>query len=141
MPRTGAPPTIGETPTIRAEADPSASRIPGTERMVPIDTTGFDGATRIADADAIASRTPGAGRAAGAPARYTERTGSVAPRPTQYSWKCTSSPLSRTMRVSTGSSVIGRSRARSPNRRAMRAVASDNDEPEDIMSVRTRHTA
>ena len=47
MPRTGAPPTIGDTPTTGAGVVRSASRIPGTERIVPIDTTGFDGAIKI----------------------------------------------------------------------------------------------
>ena len=42
MPRTGAPPTMGLIPTTGADVVCSASRIPGTARMVPTDTTGFD---------------------------------------------------------------------------------------------------
>ena len=67
MPRTTAPPTIGETPTTRPRVARSASRMPGTPRIVPIDTTGLDGASRTASAVANASTTPGAGRAASTP--------------------------------------------------------------------------
>src|SRR3712207_8198144 len=46
MPRTGAPPMMGETPTTGARVPRIASRIPGTDRMVPIDTTGLLGGSR-----------------------------------------------------------------------------------------------
>ena len=44
-----------------------ASLIPGTERRGEMLTTGFEGQMIIPEADAIASRTPGAGREASAP--------------------------------------------------------------------------
>ena len=37
--------------------------MPGTDTIVPIETTGFDGATSTRSAPTIASITPGAGRA------------------------------------------------------------------------------
>ena len=67
IPRTGAPPMIGDTPTtVLARI---ASAIPGTARIVPMLTTGLDGGIRITSAPAIASSTPGAGDACAAPAK------------------------------------------------------------------------
>ena len=54
IPRTGAPPMIGDSPTTGAPAARSAGRIPGTFRMVLIDTTGLDGAIRISSASPMA---------------------------------------------------------------------------------------
>ncbi len=67
MPRTGFPPMIGERPTTPASVRRSASRTPGTDSTVPIDTTGLDGASRTASASSIALSTPGAGSASSAP--------------------------------------------------------------------------
>src|SRR5712691_2736488 len=67
-PLTGASPTIGLTPMTGARVSPSAATIPGTAKMGPMDVTGFDGQTTTRSAPAIASRTPGAGRASAAPA-------------------------------------------------------------------------
>ena len=61
MPRTTLPPMIGETPTTGAGACGGASRMPGTDTIVPIETTGFDGATSTRSAPTMASTTPGAG--------------------------------------------------------------------------------
>ena len=61
MPRTWLPPTIGERPTTGALVARSASRSPGTPRIVPTETTGFDGGSSTTSASAIASRTPGPG--------------------------------------------------------------------------------
>ena len=52
---------------MRAGEASSASPQPGTPRIVPIDTTGLDGASSTASAAANASATPGAGRAASTP--------------------------------------------------------------------------
>ena len=65
---------IGETPTTRADVDRNASRMPGTARIGPIDTTGFDGASSTTSASAIASTTPGAGVASEIPG-FSNRTG------------------------------------------------------------------
>ncbi|CAM5732030.1 hypothetical protein SALBM311S_01588 [Streptomyces alboniger] len=67
MPRTGASPTMGERPTTGTPASAIASRIPGTARMVPTETTGLDGGNSTTSASAIASSTPGAGLACSAP--------------------------------------------------------------------------
>ena len=64
----------GQRSTTGANAARIASRMPGTARIVPVETTGFDGATRIASAAAIASITPGAGTASSMP-RSTNRRG------------------------------------------------------------------
>ena len=48
--------------------------MPGTARIGPIDTTGFDGASRTTSAAAIASVTPGAGAAASMPG-FSKRAG------------------------------------------------------------------
>ena len=61
MPRTGAPPITGLMPTTGAAVARSASRTPGIARIVPTETTGFDGGTTTTSASAIAARTPGAG--------------------------------------------------------------------------------
>ena len=52
---------MGERPTTRAGVARRASRMPGTPRIVPTDTTGLDGGTMTTSASAIASSTPGAG--------------------------------------------------------------------------------
>ena len=69
MPSTGAPPRMPAKPTTGAGLARRASRIPGTARIGPIETTGLLGATRIRSAAAIASATPGAGRADSMPTR------------------------------------------------------------------------
>ena len=48
------PPTNGLTATTGAGAARSASRIPGSARIGPIEMTGFDGPITIASASAIA---------------------------------------------------------------------------------------
>src|SRR5205085_2753597 len=58
-PRTGRPPTSGDTPTTGARVPRRASRTPGTPRMMPIDTTGLLGGTRTTSASRMASSTPG----------------------------------------------------------------------------------
>ena len=58
---------MGERPTTGTPASAIASRMPGTARIVPTDTTGLDGGKRITSASAIASSTPGAGLACSAP--------------------------------------------------------------------------
>src|SRR5207302_396834 len=67
-PLTGAPPTIGLIASTTAVVSWSASRMPGTERIGPIEVIGLDGQTMTTSAVRIASRTPGAGVAVPAPA-------------------------------------------------------------------------
>ncbi len=115
MPRTGAPPTMGERPTTGAAAAAIASRMPGTARMVPTETTGLDGGKRITSAAAIASSTPGAGLACSAPTGTTASASTEARSRTQYSWKCRTrrSPVPASVTatwVSTRSSDMGSSR-------------------------------
>ena len=62
IPRTWVSPTMGERPTTGAAVAVSASRMPGTPRIVPTETTGLDGGRMTRSASAIASSTPGAGR-------------------------------------------------------------------------------
>ena len=61
MPRTTAPPMMGETPTTERPRRAEQPRMPGIATTVPIDTTGFDGASTMTSASAMASSTPGAG--------------------------------------------------------------------------------
>ena len=58
-PFSAAPAMIGETATTSARRSASASASPGTARMGPIDTMGFDGHTTTRSAAAMASSTPG----------------------------------------------------------------------------------
>src|SRR5262249_16256411 len=76
MPRTGAPPMIGETPTTVFAR--TAAAMPGTARMVPTLTTGLDGGNRTTSASPMASSTPGAGAASSAPARTKPSAGPAA---------------------------------------------------------------
>ena len=61
MPCTWSAPMIPETPTTGAAVATRASRMPGTPRIVPTETTGLDGGTSTRSASLIASSTPGAG--------------------------------------------------------------------------------
>ena len=67
IPASGAPPTIGETPTTGPRRAATASRTPGSARIGAIETTGFDGQINRTSASAIASRIPGAGLACSIP--------------------------------------------------------------------------
>ena len=58
---------IGETPTTGAGPVISASRMSPRPRIVPIDTTGFDGATSTTSAVVIASSTAGVALASPSP--------------------------------------------------------------------------
>src|SRR3984957_7296813 len=87
MPRTGAPPMIGDTPTTVLAR--TASAIAGTARMAPMLTTGLEGGNRTTSAAAIASSTPGAGRARAAPSTMMSAAGTSACSRTHHSWKCT----------------------------------------------------
>ena len=84
-PFTGAPPTIGLIAITRSRRATSASRMPGTARIGPIEITGFDGQITIVSAVRSASSTPGAGRAASAPSKRTDTTGDSARSPTNHS--------------------------------------------------------
>src|SRR5215469_7320836 len=142
MPRTGAPPMIGDTPTtVFARI---ASAIPGTARIVPMLTTGLDGGSTTTSASASASSTPGAGEACAAPAKSKPAAGTPAPIRTHHSWKCTvrpaSSPSSTTW-VSTRSSDIGSSVTPGCHRWHSTAVTADSGSPAASMLVRCRCVA
>ena len=78
---------MGETPTTVLAA--TAARMPGTARMVPMLTTGFDGGNTITSASPMASSTPGAGAASAAPTAMMAAAGVCACMRTHHSWKCT----------------------------------------------------
>ena len=148
MPRTGAPPMIGDTPTTVFWR--TASAIPGTARMVPMLTTGLDGGSRTASAAAIASRTPGAGVAACAPVTTMSAAGTAACSRTHHSWKCTvrwpvagraGGPSCRITWVSTGSSDMGMSVTPGCHRWQSAAVAADRGRPSPSMLVRAMWVA
>ena len=109
----------------------SASRSPGTPRIVPIDTTGFEGASSTASAAAKASATPGAGFAASTPTCTNARGSGSARCRTHHSWKwiACSRPVSgsaTTTWVSTRWSVIGSSSTPGCQRSASAAVTWDS---------------
>ena len=85
----GPAPMIPETPTTGAAVATSASRMPGTPRIVPTETTGLDGGTSTTSASVIASSTPGPGLASSMPIGTTAWAGTAAWWRIQYSWKCT----------------------------------------------------
>ena len=85
MPRTGAPPMMPETATTVLAA--TASLMPGTARIGPIETTGLDGGKSTKSASAMASSTPGAGTARSAPTGMIAEAGTAACSLTHHSWK------------------------------------------------------
>jgi hypothetical protein len=134
MPRTGAPPMIPETPTTVLAS--VAALIPGTARIGPMLTTGLDGGKSTKSASAMASSTPGAGVAPGAPTGVIAAAGTAACRRTHHSWKWTTEESSRVTCVSTVSSVIGSRRTPGRHRSHRVAVTSDSGRPADSSSVR-----
>jgi hypothetical protein len=138
---------IGETPTTGARVPRSASRTPGTPRMVPIETTGLLGGSRTTSAVRIASRTPGAGRAVSMPSARIRRAGTAACSRTHHSWKWIArkpSASSISTCVSTRSSLMGSSRTPSSGnsqRSHSRAVTSVSVNPWPSSRVRTTWVA
>ncbi len=118
----------------------TASRTPGTARIVPIDTTGLEGQITIVSASAIASSTPGAGTAASMPSNTMLSICSAAPCLTRYSWKVRT-PSGVVMRLRTGSSVIGITCATTPSRAQISAVIIDSAAPCPMRTVRKRWVA
>ena len=104
---------IGLTATTRSRRLANAVRTPGTARIVPIDTTGLDGAITIVSAAAIASRTPGAGEAVSTPANSILVIVSRAPSRTRYSWNAFA-PVGVWITVRISSSLIGRTTCGNP---------------------------
>ncbi len=142
MPRTGAPPITGETPTTVLAA--TASAMPGTARMMPMLTTGLDGGNSTKSASAIAASTPGAGAEPSAPAAVKLSAGTLACSRTHHSWKCTvlvpaSSSISTW--VCTSSSVIGSSVTPGCQRSQSCLVTADSGRPALSMAVRTMWVA
>ena len=115
----------GETPTTVLAA--TAARMPGTARMVPMLTTGFDGGNTITSASPMASSTPGAGAAPAAPTAVMATAGVCACMRTHHSWKCTVRRSSSTTCVSIGSSDIGSSRTPGCHRSHSTRVTADRD--------------
>ncbi len=97
--------------------------MPGTARIGPIEMTGLLGHTSTVSASAMASSTPGAGRASAAPSKRTPTTGGSQCSRTNHSCMA-SSPSGVVMRVATRSSVIGSRRGPSSQAAVTRAVAS-----------------
>ena len=95
------PPTNGLTATTGAGAPATASRIPGSARIGPIEMTGFDGPITIRSQEASAARTSSVGRARSTPCNATPSTGGEAPATIMYSWNGHSRPACRT-KVATG---------------------------------------
>ena len=141
MPRTGAPPITGLMPTTGAAVVRSASRTPGIARIVPTETTGFDGGTTTTSASAIAASTPGAGVAVARFVCTNRAAGSAARCRTHHSSKWISWPSAVTTCVSTSSSVIGSSVTPGAHRSARRAVTCDSGSPSRSSSVRARWVA
>src|SRR5579875_1082842 len=142
MPRTGAPPMIGDTPTTVLAL--TASLMPGTVRIGPMLTTGLDGGNSTTSAAAIASSTPGAGVASAAPDGTIETAGTSACSRSHHSWKCTvrrAPSSSMTTCVSTRSSDMGSSRTPGRHRRHSAAVISDSGWPSASIRVRTMWVA
>src|SRR5205814_1338346 len=135
MPRTGAPPMIGDTPTTGAPPRTSASRSSVTARIGAIDTTGLLGATSTTSASASASSTPGAGLAASAPTKTNRSAGSSARYRIHHSWKCSARPPVTTW-VSTRSSVAGSSRTPGRHRAHSASVTADSGYPASSIRVR-----
>ena len=131
-----APATIGDTATTESRRALNTLATPGTARIGPIDTTGFEGATTTISAEPRESSTPGAGLAVSAPSKRTESTTTEWRSFTKYSWKATSWVSSSRSRVRTGSSLIGSRRTPSPQAREISAVTSDSVAPPRILPVR-----
>ena len=118
---------IGENPTTGADVATNASRMPGTARMVPMLTTGLLGAMSTTSASAIASSTPGAGRASSAPTGTNDSAGSKAWCSIHHDWKwmaLRAPSISTTTWVSQRWSVIGSSRTPGSHRAHNAAVTS-----------------
>ena len=128
MPRTGAPPMIGETPTTVLAA--TAARMPGTARIVPTLTTGLDGGRITTSAASIASSTPGAGLASSAPTAAMLRRGHLGvqahPPFLEVDRPVGRSASSTTTCVSTRSSVIGSRRTPGFQRSHSASVTADS---------------
>src|SRR5438309_412868 len=60
MPRTGAPPTMGDRPMTGAAVERTAAATPGTARIVPTLTTGWLGGELAADAEGLCLTPPAA---------------------------------------------------------------------------------
>ena len=105
-PFTDLPPTNGLTATTGAGAARSASRIPGSARIGPIEMTGFDGPITIASASAIAWSTASDGRARSSPRSSTLSIGPSARSRIMNSWNGSVRPRAPTQ-VETGWSLIG----------------------------------
>ncbi len=138
---------MGERPTTGAVVARNASRIPGTPRMVPTETTGFDGGRTTRSVSVTASITPGAGAAASWPTTSTVSAGTAARSRTQYSWKwITERPLglsgsATAMWVSTRSSLIGSRVTPGCQRRHSASVTWERVNPASSICVRTRWVA
>ena len=128
-PFTARPPISGLTATHGTRRCASASRSSRTARIGQTETYGLLGASRIRSASAIASSTPGAGRAASSPSKRTASTSSRCPRATNHSWNG-NVPAGVSSQVRSRSSVAGSSRAATPSAVASRAVTAESGSPD-----------
>ena len=125
----------GETPMTGALVSRTASAMPGTCRMVPIDTTGLDGAMTTQSASVSNERSANA--ASSAPSNSTRDTATECRMPTKYSWNDTILPsAARWTRVETRPSDMGTMRTRTPNARRISSVTSVRLAPSTSRDVR-----
>src|SRR3954451_3263357 len=141
MPRTGASAMIGDTPTTGAAVLRTASAMPGTARIVPTLTTGLLGGNSTTSQSAIASTTPGAGRAASALCNRISRAATSACKRTHHSWKWIVEPSSSKTWVSTSSFVAGSKRPPGCQRSHNRRVTSSRPTPSRSHIVRAMWVA
>ena len=134
------PPTNGLTATTGAGAARNASRIPGSERIGPIEITGLDGPITIASASAIAWSTASEGGARSSPRSSTLSTGPSPRSRIMNSWNGSLRPRAPTQ-VDTRSSLIGSTCAPTPIASTTARCASVRLCPARSSSVRTRHIA
>src|SRR3954471_4127954 len=135
-----APRTSGETATTGAGVLASASAIPDTARIGPIEMTGFDGPMMIAFAPFSAATAGAVARAAAAPRSSTPSTGPCARWRIMNSWKENHSPRAAT-HVRSASSVGGSTRAGTPSAVRSSSIASVSVAPAASRRARWRHTA
>jgi hypothetical protein len=124
----------------RVRAAETRSRIPGTARIGPRDTSGLEGHRTTADASARAATTSGEGKAAAIPGNRSSSTSGSCLRCTKYSWNSSQPPAVRTS-VATDSSVIGRIRPAIPRESCAARHASVTRAPALIRAVRAMCSA
>ena len=135
-PLTARPATSGLTAITGAPAAAIASRMPGTERIGPIEITGLEGPTTIASAAASASRTSGVGRARSRPSNLDSLDRRLRPVDDQELLQPAPAVRGRGRGCATGCSHIGSTAARTPSARAICPWAAVSVPPSAMKWVR-----